>query len=116
MTSFSCSVWLVTAIALTLAAQGSLADQKSFDCKMRQLGMQFAQKIQPSLSKTKLREIADALNGAQEAQNCNVSVPDIPEEATKKAPYFPHPKSDASSSFYVDATTPPAPHPTAPPQ
>ena len=104
MTSFSCSVWLVTAIALTLAAQGGLADQKSFDCKMRQLGMQFAQKIQPSLSKTKLREIADALNGAQEAQNCNVSVPDIPEEVAKKAPSFPLPKSDASSSFYVDAT------------
>ena len=55
---------------------------------MWQLGMQFAQKIQPSLSKTKLREIADALNGAHEAQNCNVSVPDIPEEVTKKAPYF----------------------------
>ena len=95
---------LITAIILTLAAQGSLADQKSFDCKMRQLGMQFAQKIQPSLPKAKLQKIADALNGAEEAQNCNVSVPNVLEQIGKKAPSFTLPKSDVSSSFYVDAT------------
>ena len=102
MTPFSCSLWLIPAIGLALAAPGCLADQKSFDCKMRQLGMQFAQKIQPTLSKAKLQEIADALNGAEEAQNCSVSVPDVPEQIGKRAPSFPLPKIDASSSFYVD--------------
>ena len=103
MTSFGCNLWLITAIGLGLAVLGSLADQKSFDCKMRQLGMEFAQKIQPSLSKVKLQEIADALNGAEEAQNCSVTVPDVLEEDGRKAPTFSLPNSEVSSSFYVDA-------------
>ena len=65
--------------------------------------MEFAQKIQPSLSKVKLQEIADALNGAEEAQNCSVTVPDVLEEDGRKAPTFSLPNSEVSSSFYVDA-------------
>ena len=97
--------WMTVVVALALlSAQGCRADQKSFDCKMRQLGMEFAQKIQPSLSKVKLQQIADALNGAQEAQNCNVSVPRVQEsEPGRRAPSFPIPKSKEGSTFYVDA-------------
>ena len=66
--------------------------------------MEFAQKIQPSLSKVKLQQIADALNGAKEAQNCNVSVPQVQElEPGRRAPSFPIPKSKEGSTFYVDA-------------
>ena len=50
------------------------ADLKSFDCKMRDLAMSFARKVQPFLTTAKFQEIADALNGAQESQHCNVSV------------------------------------------
>ncbi|ETO36597.1 hypothetical protein RFI_00465 [Reticulomyxa filosa] len=55
---------------LTLWANGN---QKTFDCPMRQLALEFAVEIQPSLTMDQLQEIADALNGAQEAQNCSVS-------------------------------------------
>ena len=67
--------------------------------------MDFARKIQPSLTKVKLQQIADALNGAQEAQNCNISVPaDVQEmEPAIRAPSFPLPDPKASASFYVDA-------------
>ena len=71
---------------------------------MRQLGIDFARKIQPSLSKEKLEEIAAALNGAEEAQNCSVRVPETaqPAQAQGRAPKFSLPESDESSTFYVD--------------
>ena len=50
-----------------------LCDQIPFDCPMRQLALEFAQEIQPWLTKDQLQQIADALNGAQEANNCSVS-------------------------------------------
>ena len=101
MACSSSTLWLMATIGLVvITAPGILADQKSFDCKMRQLGMAFAQKIQPSLSKDKLQEMADALNGAQEAQNCNVSVTEM--DTIKTVPNFPLPGSEAST-FYVDA-------------
>ena len=49
---------------------------EDFDCPMRQLALEFAIEIQPFLSKDKLQEIADALNGAQESVNKScVTVP-----------------------------------------
>lgn len=63
---------LVVLVAVLLGT--SKADQSTFDCKMRQLAMDYARKIQPWLTTAKLQELADALNGAKEAQNCNVSV------------------------------------------
>ena len=52
---------------------------------MRQLAMDYAQKIQPFRSKMHFQELADALNGAPEARNCNVTV-NVPVESGKKAP------------------------------
>ena len=48
-------------------------DIDTFDCPMRQLALQYAQYIQPHLSLPQLQEIADALNGSPEAQNCTIS-------------------------------------------
>ena len=63
--------------------------------------MDFAHKIQPFRSKPYFRMIADALNGAQEAQNCSVSIPDLKHNDDKKAPAFSIPKM--GNTFYVDA-------------
>ena len=57
----------------------ALADivPEEFDCPMRQLALEFAMEIQPFLAADKLQEIADALNGAEEAKNSScVTVPD----------------------------------------
>ena len=65
--------------------------------------MDFARKIQPFRSKAQFQQIADALNGAQEAQNCNVTVDDKEGVlAENTVPRFPLP-STSSTAFYVDA-------------
>ena len=85
---------------LTLILGSCLADKSTFDCKMRQLAMDYARKIQPWLSSDKYQEIADALNGAEEAQHCNVSSGvNFP---IYKSPAFSVP-SEASTTYYVDA-------------
>ncbi len=93
--------WLLTTVITLALAAGCLADKQSFDCKMRQMAMDFARKIQPFRSQEHFREIADALNGAQEAQNCNVSAPVMKNKHKEKAPTFPIPKM--GNVFYVDA-------------
>lgn len=80
---------------------GLNADRPTFDCKMRQLAMDYASKIQPWLYETKLQEIADALNGAKEAQHCNVSIK-APFRSYSGAPSFPLPKATVTT-YYVDA-------------
>ena len=73
-------------LCLIVLAQGVKGDEllsavpqgfpEDFDCPMRQLALEFAMEIQPFLSKDKLQEIADALNGAQESANKScVAVP-----------------------------------------
>ena len=52
-------------IAVVLLSGRCLADQSTFDCKMRELALECAHKIQPWLSDLKFQEIADALNGAK---------------------------------------------------
>ena len=60
--------------------------------------MSYARQLQPWLSDTQLPEVADALNGAQEAKNCNVSVKNS--GIAQEAPSFSIPKA---TTFYVDA-------------
>ena len=86
-----------------LLVESCLCDLKSFDCKMRQMAMDFAHKIQPFSSKQQFQQIADALNGAQEAQNCSVSFP-FPLEDGKIIPSFPLPK-DSVKTLFVDANS-----------
>ena len=95
--------WLVFSLFLSLVAN-SQADQKSFDCPMRSLAMEYARKIQPNLSTQKLQEIADALNGAKEAQNCNVSVKYLPSNNNGRATRV-YAVPSRASTFYVDASS-----------
>lgn len=95
---------MITTVVVLLMVTGSLADKQSFDCKMRKMAMDFAHKIQPFRSEQYFKEIADALNGAKEAQNCNVSVPDFKiGENTNKRPPPAFPIPNTGSVFYVDA-------------
>ena len=59
---------------VSLAAVLCAADQKSLDCPLRQIGLDFAKKLQPFRSAAAFKEVADALNGAEEAQHCSVKV------------------------------------------
>ena len=43
-------------------------DQKSLDCPLRQIGLDYAAKVQPFRAPSVFQEFADALNGAVEAQ------------------------------------------------
>lgn len=68
------------ALAVTDAAASGVVDRfgavpQDFDCPMRQLAVEFAHKIQPRLTQAQLQQIADALDGAAEAQDCNTTVP-----------------------------------------
>ena len=74
-------------------------DQSTFDCKMKQVAISYARQLQPWLSDVKLQEVADALNGAQEPKNCNVSVKRS-DYIAQKPPSFSVPDG---ASFYVDA-------------
>lgn len=67
--------------------------------------MDYARKIQPHLSKNQFQDIADALNGAQEAQNCNVRVPGVSLSNYKyRDVAFTLPNIEAESvTFFVDA-------------
>ena len=60
---------LVALSALAAAA----ADRASLDCPLRQLQLDYAQQLQPTRAAVVFQELADALNGAQEAQNCSVA-------------------------------------------
>ena len=61
------------ALSLLALAASVLADQQSLDCPLRQVGLDFAQSLQPFRSPSVCQEVADALNGAIEAQNCSIS-------------------------------------------
>lgn len=91
------SILCIFAVVIGL---GCLADKSTFDCKMRELAMDYAHKIQPWLSDMKFKEVADALNGAQEAQNCNISFSRPVQILPPKPPSF---SPLHAATFYVDA-------------
>lgn len=84
------------------------ADKQSLDCPLRQLAVDMAQKLQPSRPMSAFQELADALNGAQEAQNCSVAPTaahnSLRSSANKESrvPSIPLPPS-GSHVVYVDA-------------
>ncbi len=65
----SMSNLFITLSILLISVHGNMT---TFDCPMRELALQYAQYIQPHLSMEQLQQIADALNGSPEAQNCNI--------------------------------------------
>jgi hypothetical protein len=66
------TVGAVLAAAASLPSS-SLADQQSLDCPLRQVGLDYAMTLQPFRPLAAFQEVADALNGAIEAQNCSVA-------------------------------------------
>ena len=100
-----CNV-LLPFVLVMIFCNESLGDKQSFDCKMRQLGLDFAHKIHPFLSRAHFQEMADALNGAEEAQNCSVTVPSWyghPQNLQNTFhDHFP-PQEDSTTMYYVDA-------------
>jgi hypothetical protein len=75
--SFSASVGIMRPILsvflFSLIISFALADPTSLDCPLRQLLLDFAQQIQPFRPFPAFQAIADALNGAPEANNCSVA-------------------------------------------
>eukprot|EP00928_Gymnodinium_smaydae_P031890 TRINITY_DN23259_c0_g1_i1.p1 TRINITY_DN23259_c0_g1~~TRINITY_DN23259_c0_g1_i1.p1 ORF type:complete len:828 (+),score=100.29 TRINITY_DN23259_c0_g1_i1:55-2538(+) len=57
----------------------------SFDCDMRRLALSFARDLQPSITLGQLRDIADALNGAPDAQCHNLTVRDVTVEKPRRS-------------------------------
>ena len=73
---------------------------------MRRFVLAYAARVQPSLSRSQLQHIADALNGAQEiAPGCHIDVPAAPATATGRRSgrfkVIPLPPGDAAQ-WYVD--------------
>ncbi|XP_065179510.1 uncharacterized protein LOC135809986 [Sycon ciliatum] len=94
---------------LSVLTYSATADQTTFDCPMRQQMLQYAHKLQPWRSTHAFQQIADALNGAKEAQHCNVSLPDelLSKDGyhngdghPRNIPFVPTPES--GSQYYVD--------------
>lgn len=92
---------MLALVAVLVMVRTGRSDRSTFDCKMRQLAMDYAHKIQPWLSDMKFQELADALNGAVEAQKCNVSAKPA-SQRSPKPPSFPVPVG-TSAVYYVDA-------------
>ena len=82
-------------------AMRASGDQTTFDCPMRQLAIDFAHKLQPFRTKESFQQLADALNGAEEAQNCSVSLPADLDDNVSRFPVLATPTE--GSSLYVDA-------------
>jgi hypothetical protein len=79
----------------------AVADMTSFDCKMKQLGLDFAQNLQPWRAQDSFQELADALNGAPNQGPQCVVAPTSSSAAAAWPPVFEEPTG--GSSFYIDA-------------
>ena len=69
---------LAVCVLIDLINAGGGAGPASFDCPMRELILDYAQHIQPFLTKDKLQQVADALMGDPYNQNCTVSLNNLP--------------------------------------
>lgn len=69
---------------------------------MRQMALDFAHKLQPNRTREQFQQLADALNGAPEAQSCNVTS-GYHQYATSRVGIFPTPES--GTTFFVDANS-----------
>jgi hypothetical protein len=62
-----------SAAAVALLSATASATPATLDCPLRQIAVDYAQQLQPSRPLSVFSELADALNGAQEAQGCSVA-------------------------------------------
>lgn len=93
---------MVRAVALAAAVAAAAASQQTLDCPLRQLALNYAQQQQPFRPLAAFQEVADALNGAQEAQNCSVAPSAALKHAatTRRVLSFPLPAEGLT--YYVD--------------
>lgn len=94
-------------------AEGSSAETpapapvpREYDCPLRQLAIDFAHEIQPRLTFAQLQELVDAVDGAQEAQNCTSTVPGtapLGDSADGRRLLSRRHVAPGTTSFYVDA-------------
>ena len=87
---------LASIAALALFAK---ADQDSLDCPLREIGLRYAESLQPFRPREAFEQIADALNGAIEARNCSVK----PAARASGARVMWAPLPQAGKAVYVDA-------------
>ena len=91
-----------------LVVTSVFADRASFDCPMRQLAIEFAAATNPTLSATRLLQIADALDGSPEkTAGCHVTMPTELLSTRASIGRFgvfdvPTNASAASGTYYVD--------------
>lgn len=97
------------ALGCALAATAALAARPpaSFDCLYRQTMLDYAASLQPWRAPALFAGMADALNGAIEAQNCSVApAGGAAPRAARDAARFVHralPAAGAAATFYIDA-------------
>ena len=90
---------MLTAAAATAAVAS--ADLASFDCKMKQLGVDFAQSLQSFRAPESFQQQADALNGApNQGPACTVA-PQAASAAPASWADVSH--RESASTYYVDA-------------
>ena len=75
----------------------------TFDCKLRQLALDFALELQPDRRRDEVQAIADALNNATYAECRNLTIPAGVLPPAPPAPALP--PSGAPGVFFVDYTT-----------
>ena len=76
------------------------ADRSSFDCIGRNLAIEFAAAVNPSISTLQLQEIADALVGSATSP-CNITVPAAIAAAHEQPLFRPFPIKAKAAAFYV---------------
>ena len=91
-------------IALVAGASSALAlrgPSASFDCAFRQLALDYASSLQPFRGPSAWSAMSDALTGAEEAQNCSLTLPYAPPDAPRFS-YLPLPAPGTPNAFYID--------------
>ena len=92
---------MIMRVLLALAACAH-ADRSSLDCPLRQTAVDYAQSVQPAWRPlAAFQELADALNGAVEAQGCDVkpNASASPKASAQRVATFPLPTSAALVLF-----------------
>ena len=97
-----CSTPIIVANLVTTI----LADRASLDCPLRQIGLDYAQMVQPQWRPlAAFQELADALNGAAEAVDCHVkpSMRANKSTSTRRVKTFALPPASAALVLFADA-------------
>lgn len=96
----------LAAAPFDIAARSALTalPPSSFDCAFRQFVLEHARTLQPWRAPALWSAMADALNGAVEAQNCSVALRDeLPAASHSRFVHRAVPAAGAPATFYIDA-------------